>query len=335
MDSRIEAVAGLQHGAISRSQVNAVVGAATAKALVRSGRLVGIHRGVYRLPSAPSTPWRTGAAAVLAARPPSDTTVLTAALDGGSPRAGFTVVSQGLAAVLWELAPAPRGGIADVTGQRVCRRPGIRMHRVALAPDEVGSACGVPATSPARTVLDVAGSASARRAEQALAAALRLGPSIPGDLAALLARHRNHPGSPVLRRLLELSAAGVSPIFLRSEAEEAFLRLLRRAKLSLPAANETILGFEVDFVWQQLGLVVEIDGRAFHDRPDAFASDRRRDRALAAAGYQVLRFTWEQVKYEGEATVAAVAATAAQRHTLRHYLPDPLPGGGRPLRPRR
>jgi very-short-patch-repair endonuclease len=162
----------------------------------------------------------------------------------------------------------------------------------------------------------VAGSATSRRTERVLAAALRRHAGLAETLALLLARYQFHPAQPVLRWYLRELEAGRDPAFLRSEAEEAFLRLVRRAKLPRPEANSRILGVEVDFLWPSHRFIAEIDGRAFHSAESAFSRDRDRDRALAAAGYQVLRFTWHQVKHEGEAVIASVAATLADRRSL-------------------
>jgi very-short-patch-repair endonuclease len=315
---RIEAVARLQHGTITRSQANEVVGSAQAKALLRSGLLVVMHRGVYRLAAAPVTPWTLGAAAILAARAPSDTLPLASRQAG---QCHTPCVSHGLAAALWTFLPAAPDSLVDVSGPRLCRRPGISAHRVALAADEVTVVRGVPVTSAARTVLDLAGSAPLRGAEQVLAAALRRNRSVAGQLRTLMTRRAFHPGSAVLRSLLPDASGPSEPLFLRSEAEEEFLSRVRRAKLPRPEANFVLLGFEVDFVWRNICLVAEIDGRAFHSTAAAIARDHDRDRALTAAGYQVLRFTWKQVKHEGDAVIAAVAAAVAERRLLFRQTP--------------
>ncbi len=63
---------------------------------------------------------------------------------------------------------------------------------------------------------------------------------------------------------------------------------------------------EVDLLWPERRLVVEADGRAFHDNPVAFDRDRRRDRDLALGGYRVLRITWAQIDDEPEKTIATI-----------------------------
>jgi very-short-patch-repair endonuclease len=58
------------------------------------------------------------------------------------------------------------------------------------------------------------------------------------------------------------------------------------------------LEIEADCVWHEQRLIVELDGRAFHDTAAAFESDRARDRALAVHGWTVIRVTWQQLKRE-------------------------------------
>jgi len=101
--------------------------------------------------------------------------------------------------------------------------------------------------------------------------------------------------------------ANDSPVMTRSEAEERFLALVRRAQLPAPRVNVRIHGFEVDFCWRSHGVVVEVDGLAYHTTRVAQQRDRRRDSTLAAAGIRVLRFTWEDLESRPEATLVKVA----------------------------
>jgi very-short-patch-repair endonuclease len=102
----------------------------------------------------------------------------------------------------------------------------------------------------------------------------------------------------------------------RSEAEARFLDLVRRAGLPVPESNVWLHGYEIDFLWPDRALAVEIDGFAFHADRIAFEADRRRDAELAARGTQVLRFTWRQITEEPEATlVRLVRALAARDRT--------------------
>jgi very-short-patch-repair endonuclease len=93
----------------------------------------------------------------------------------------------------------------------------------------------------------------------------------------------------------------------RSEAERALLALLSRARLPLPVCNARIAGLEVDAVWPDRRLVVEVDGFAVHGHRRAFERDRRRDAILRRAGFDVVRLSWRQLVADREATVALLA----------------------------
>lgn len=75
--------------------------------------------------------------------------------------------------------------------------------------------------------------------------------------------------------------------------------------------NATVGGFEVDFLWRDHGLVVEVDGFAFHSSSAAFERDRVRDATLAAAGVGVMRVTWRQLAGGREAILARLAQALA------------------------
>ena len=68
---------------------------------------------------------------------------------------------------------------------------------------------------------------------------------------------------------------------------------------------------EVDFLWREHRLIVEVDGYAFHSSRRSFERDRRRDRELQAAGYRVLRLTWRELTDEPEVVIATLATALA------------------------
>jgi very-short-patch-repair endonuclease len=204
---------------------------------------------------------------------------------------------------------AASGPLVDVTGPRSLRpRRGIRLHRVAQIPsDEIETKHGLPITSPARTILDLA-SCNDADLENILARAERLGLVTPDTLDATLARHPHARGTRLLRALLSAGAA-----LTRSEAERLFLALVRKAALQHPEVNANVEGIEVDFVWRNRRLVVEIDGFAYHSDRESFENDRRRDAILAAAGYRVIRFTWRQLTASPEVVLIRLSEALAQR----------------------
>jgi very-short-patch-repair endonuclease len=109
-----------------------------------------------------------------------------------------------------------------------------------------------------------------------------------------------------LRKAIRTDAA-----FTRSEAERRAIELVRAARLPTPEANTRVNGYEVDFVWHEQRLIVEVDGYAFHSSRSSFERDRRRDRDLQAHSYRVIRLTWRQLIEEPEAVIAAVATALA------------------------
>jgi very-short-patch-repair endonuclease len=173
-----------------------------------------------------------------------------------------------------------------------------------LRDDEVTTLDGIPITTPARTILDIAEEATSREVEQALANALRMRLVTMDEMWQMVERHPTHRGAPLLRRVL--SAEG-GPQFTRSEAEEKMLELVRTGGLPRPELNVNVLGHEVDFLWRKARLVAEVDGYAWHASGRSFAADRHRDAELTAAGYRVLRFTWADITEGGLATLVRLA----------------------------
>ncbi len=105
------------------------------------------------------------------------------------------------------------------------------------------------------------------------------------------------------------------PGITRLEAERRLRTLLRKAQLRPTATNTRIQGHEVDVVFHDQKLIVEVDGYASHGTRQAFERDRRRDAELAAAGYRVMRITWRQLKQEPEAVAARLGAAIASSTT--------------------
>jgi very-short-patch-repair endonuclease len=205
------------------------------------------------------------------------------------------VLSHATAAAAWDLRPVG-GGSIHVTvpglGGRL-RRPGIKVHRSAtLAAADITRRRGIPVTSVARTIIDLARTTKGRELEHIVDLADQRGLVDFADLRAA--------NSASLRAVLQ----NYRPTPTRSELEERFLRLCDDHGVARPEANTRIEGIEVDFVWRDRRLIVEVDGYAYHRSPAAFELDRERDVRLSTAGWRVLRFTWRQVT-ERPAWVAA------------------------------
>jgi len=67
-----------------------------------------------------------------------------------------------------------------------------------------------------------------------------------------------------------------------------------------------ICGYRVDFYFPELKLVVEIDGYKFHGEKGSFISDRQRDRALVAAGYNVARYSGSEIYKDPYAALSSL-----------------------------
>lgn len=185
----------------------------------------------------------------------------------------------------------------DVTVQRHRgSRTGIVFHEALLHPADLAEIDGIPVTAVPRTLLDLASQLSVRQFEKAFWEAERLGLIASHDLRAFLARSHGRRGMGQLRRL---SDRVLPPdLVVRSPLERRFYELCRDGDLPLPALNERVEGMEVDALWREQGLIVELDGQAYHRGVGAFERDRRRDARLQLAGYRVVRITHRRLESE-------------------------------------
>jgi very-short-patch-repair endonuclease/predicted transcriptional regulator of viral defense system len=283
-----------QHGVVARRQLLRLgFGSGAIAARLRSGRLSRVHSGVYLVGHVARARLATEMAAVLAC---------------GTGAA----ISHASAARMWGIgkANAPRVPVhVTVASDWAPARAGIAVHRCrSLGPVDLRRLDGVPLTSPARTIIDLAASSRASELERAVAAALRLHGVGAEQLAEQARRHRGRPGVP---RLTALLSSSPYPAFTRSRAERRLLALLRRSGCPDPDANQRIAGFEVDLVWREPRLVVEFDGYEYHSDRAAFERDRRRDAELQARGFRVIRVTWRQLVDAPDAVLGRIARTLA------------------------
>jgi very-short-patch-repair endonuclease len=278
-----------QHGAVSRQQLLEL--GLTAEAVAHrllTGRLHPVARGVYAV-GRPHLP-REGRwfAALLSCGPSA-------------------VLSHRSAATLWRIHPDDRA-LTDLTVSTTARRrrPGAVVHHRALVPGERTVHAGVPATTVARTLLDLATKVRADRLERAISEADKLDLIDPESLRATLDSYAGRAGVTALRTILDRHAFRLTD----SELEVRFLAIVRRTDLPLPDTGTRLNGFKVDFHWPSLGLVVETDGLRYHRTVDQQMRDRLRDQAHAAAGLTTLRFTHSQVRYEPRRVRSTLVAVA-------------------------
>ena len=226
-----------------------------------------------------------------------------AAVLAGGPNA---VLSHRTAGRAWRLI-SRAGGLPEVTRPASFRsRPGIVAHRSVLLDDEISLVDGIPVTSVSRTLLDLASVLTRHQLERALNEAEVLKLTDVLSVPDLLERYPRRRGSAVLRALFRDRAAvrGIT----RRELEARFQAVLDGTDLPRPRRNThvSVRGrfFEVDCLWAEQRLIVELDGRESHGTELAFEKDRERDRLLLVEGWRVTRITWRQLRDDAPAVVA-------------------------------
>ncbi len=260
-----------------------------------------MHRTVYLMGAAPPTPVARARAGVLAVG------------DGA-------VLSHRTASELFGLLPDV-GGDVDVTmvGRNPGVHPGIRVHRPrALALVDVTTVHGMPVTSIARSICDLAATESRDDVMRAFQEALYRRVVTPRALAAVLAREPKRKGARVVRSLIR------DPRLTRSERERLLLKLIDQAQLPRPLTNVRTQGIPVDVLWPVEKLIVEFDGWGAHGhrlawqarpdtggrriprhpriRPPAPGRAARGDRTHRAGAPRVARTTRTRPRWPGSRT---------------------------------
>jgi predicted transcriptional regulator of viral defense system len=293
LDGRIADVAFGQHGVVAGWQlVELGLSANAARKRVAAGRLHRVHRGVFAVGHARLTQHGRFMAAVLAS-------------------GRDAAASHYCSGVLWHLGLGVRRLIDVTTTSGACGRTlaGIRVHRsTTLLPRDVTVRDHIPCTSLARTLLDIAQTATRRDVERACDRADHSRELDMNAIDDVLDRASGRRGATLLRAVL--AGHRVGSTLTRNDLEEAFLAICRAIGCPPDGANVWIPfpdggGAEADFLYRDRTLIAEVDGRDPHTTRKAFTADRRRDQRLMLLGWRVVRFTWQQVTFEP----ADVAAT--------------------------
>lgn len=194
------------------------------------------------------------------------------------------------------------------------RHPGIR-RRLLLG--EVLEYGGIPCASPLQALVDLAAEVDDDTWEQMLESALRKQLLTVADLdewLPTLGRHRT-PGTARIRRVLARRPLGAPPT--GSLLETLFVQLRR----TVPGSTEPRRQVEVcdshgdfvayvDFAWPELGIFIELDGQHHAGQP---VHDARRETAVVAAtGWLVGRFTWDEIVRYPRATARRLEALLRQ-----------------------
>lgn len=274
LDRRMRAVARVQHALIGRDQLRGegITRQAVLRRL-RSPDWEALTARVLRLVGSPAT---------------AEQWAMAATLDAGP----GTVLSHGSAAGLWGVpgfdlrhlhVSRTRSGTRRPTALAVVHQPSsLPAHHRAVRH-------GIPVTTLARTVVDLAVSEHATRVERAAHAAVRMGVRWSAFEGVLAELGDGRPGSALIGSLVAANR-GRAP--LGSGLEGTVLRLLASAGLPEPRRQVDLGGHEwigrVDFLYEEQRLVIEVDGAWCHEGALEVRRDKRRTAALVAAGFRVL-----------------------------------------------
>lgn len=264
LEGAVAELAERQHGKLSRAQLRELgLGEKAIDYRIAKGWLRPDYRAVYSLGHRPRS--REGR-------------WMAAVLYGGE----GSVLSYWSAATLWRMRSGvgPKSHVTCPRKRRSSRR--ITFHHAQLPDDEVTTEQEIPATTPARTLLDLA----PLLPSPVLARMVEAAPNRGAPLAELLARYPRKPGRTTLAAVIE-SATPMT----RSDLEAKLLDAMTRAGLPQPEVNAVIEGYEIDFAWRKHRVIAELDAYATHGSRLAFERDRERDRKLTLAGWRVVRMT--------------------------------------------
>ena len=290
-------LASRQHGVAARHQLIALgFSRDQIKRMLASHRLHPVHRGVYAVGHCVLDVRGRWMAAVLASGPDARLSHRSCAALIGIRRSALAYVEV--------IVPRQRGRI-----------PGVRTYvSRRLRPQDCAEIDGIPCTSVARTLLDLATVLSRRDLERACDEAEVQEVFDLRAVEDVLRRSPRCRGVALLRAVLREHAIGTT--LTRFELEERALALLDGAGIRRPEVNVRLvcrdgIAFEVDFLWRRERVVLETDGARFHSTPRQIERDRRKEAELVCAGYRVLRATWWQVERDPRQVARMVRAALA------------------------
>jgi very-short-patch-repair endonuclease len=271
VEEKLASMATRAHGIVDREELlSAGLSVKEIKGRLRKGALIREFPGVYRVGH----------------RAPSVESSYLAAVRACGKGA---VLSGRAAAYLWGLIKGAVPGPEVIT--RTERRiEGIKTRRTRGAV-EATTWRGIPVTTVARTLVDLAAVLSADDLARACHEAGVRYETTPRDVEAVLARRPRTKGAGRLREVLR----GEVRVTL-SKLERRFLERLREAGLPLPQTNRPAGGRRVDCRWPEHRLTVELDGYRYHSSRHAWEIDRRREREARARGDEFRRYTFGDVE---------------------------------------
>lgn len=286
-DMRLAELAARQENAVALEQLYGL-GLTKRQVHHRSqcGRLHRIYRGVYAVGQPKLTPRGRLWAAHLRCGPDS-------------------CISHWPAA--WVLRLAYNRGRVQVTSPRQLRITEFTTHRGTPSTTVVD---GLPVTTWARTIIDIAATSTDRTVERLLNEAVHVEIFDLTELGQEMESNRGHRGTARTNRAL--SSLQLQPSRTESNLEESFLRLIDEIGLPRPHAQVPIGPYRADFLWPDLNLAVELDGPA-HLTPERAESDRIRDAAFLTAGIATLRITERRITTERASLTRDLLALTGRR----------------------
>ena len=298
LPSTLRYLAQRQGGIVSRSQALRMgLSPDMVKFRISSGRWLQMYQGVYAtftgVPSRGARLW----AAVLLAGP------------------GATL-SYETAAELYRLADHATETIhVTIPGQRRVRAPeGVILHRSARAVEAMQGHTYPPRTKVEETVLDLAQAANSfddvcgwvtRAIARELTDEARLH-------AAMSTRMRLRWRADLHQLIVAAASGDHSVLEFRYHRDVEQAHGLPESARQVPFVTPTGRRGRRDRLYEEYGVVVELDGRLAHPAENQW-KDKARDNAAAAAGEQSLRYGWTQVKSQA-CTTAAEVARVLRRH---------------------
>lgn len=285
-DVDIAARAARQHSRFSRSQAYEVgFDRRSVRWRVEQGRWIRVARDVFAIGGSPDT-WRAGA--------------MAAVLEAGS----SAVLGHRAAAALLGIPGYRQRRFETLTRESVDHVVSLSLlHRSSLLPDHhVTVIDGIPCTTLARTLFDLAGRDRAERVERAVDNALsQLGLTI-GRLEQVFAdlAGSGRAGTCTIRAILDERGEGYVPT--ESELEALVVSVVAAAG-EPPLRRQVVLGDaapigRVDFVDEAAMLVVEAQSRRYHSSWSAQVERMERHARLAALGFRVIEVSWWQLVHK-------------------------------------
>ena len=263
------------------------------RSLVSSGQLVRVRQGAYatsgvlaRAETEPGLRHALDVAATMATRRHSG----TASHHSAAQLYGLRLLSQPPdGTVTLTVPPGTRAG-------RYRQDVGVVCHAAELPAQHVTTRYGVRVTTAARTVVDIARATSFIEGVVVADAALYERHASKSELRRVLAGCERWPGAGRARQVVDF-ADGLAESVLESCARVLF----RDQGLPPPELQVHITGRDrtmiarVDFFWRRYGVVAETDGLLKYDSGERAIAERRRDRLLQEAGFEVVHVTWQEL----------------------------------------